>query len=78
VVGSNKIFEEGHAISDLHFSVHGKLEHLSKETLQWKQEKYPKSLTKYKEFRRSEEAFSKAQAPWLTRNKEGTLFIFSA
>ena len=71
VSGFEKLLDEGNVVSDLHFSVYGKLENLSKETIQWKNQRYPKSLTKYKELKRSDEAFNKAQGPWVTKHKEG-------
>lgn len=67
---------EGGSLCDLHQSIHGRLMELSTEIQQWKVQRYPKSLTKYKELRRSEEAFSKAQGPWVVKCKEGNIHSY--
>lgn len=64
-------FKEGSSISDLHYSVSGKIEELSKDIQTWKSQNYQKTLTKLKEFKRSEDAFSKAQKPWIIKYNEG-------
>ena len=62
---------EGSSLADTHVSVFGRLDELTRVIQQWKAQTYPKSLTKYKELKRSEEAFNKAQKPWVAKYNEG-------
>lgn len=67
VIGGLK---EGVSLADLHSSVYTRLEGLSKSIQEWRNEVYPKTLTKIKEAKRSEEVFAKAQKPWVIKYNE--------
>ena len=63
--------KEADVMLDLHTSVYSRLEDLNKTIHQWKNDKYPKTMTTYREVKRSEEAFLKAQKPWSIKYNKG-------
>ena len=67
---------EGDSLAGLQLSVSSKLDALSKQMIQWKNDIYIKQFTKLKEVKRSEDAFVKAQKPWIQKCNEGIVLTF--
>ncbi|XP_065648302.1 protein kinase C and casein kinase substrate in neurons protein 1 isoform X2 [Hydra vulgaris] len=65
-----KSFDEVDSLATLQLSISSKLEALSNNIVEWRNVTYCKQFTKLKEVKRSEEAFAKAQKPWVIKSNE--------